>query len=281
MPPAKSLRGPAAASRGAWIAARSRVFWITAVSVVAGLSFAASPAAAWTPATQLAIAREAARLAPPDLARQIARRARAYEAGVQEPFGDADPARHRKDEDGSGSLDRALYAEVDGAIRAIREHRPFDEVVRRLGAASHFMADANNPLATSAADAEAGRYSADFLRYAESAEPRFPLVLYGLPARGGERSVAGLLAETLRRGRRLYPLVGREYRRIGFGSGVASFDDRSTAFAVASLAFGHAVTDVATVLRYIWLQAGGGDDRSQLAGDGSRVLLLPRARQAP
>jgi hypothetical protein len=268
---------PRARSAGRFPAARG----LAALSAVAGLALAAAPAAAWTPATQLAIAREAARLAPPDLARQIARRERAYEAGVMAPFAEADPARHMKSEDGSGSLDRALFAEVDGAIRAIRDHRPFDEVVRRLGAVSHFMADANNPLSTSAADAEEERYSADYLRYAESAEPRFALVFYGVPARGGERSVAAVLAEALRRGRRLYPLVGREYRRIGFGSGVAAFDDHSTAFGVASLAFSHAVTDVATTLRYIWLRAGGGDDRSGLAADGGRVLLLPRARQAP
>ncbi len=255
---------------------------LAGLAALAALALAAWPAAAWTPKTQVTIAREAARLAPPDLARQIARRERAYEAGVVAPFEETDPARHMKNEDGGGSLDRALANEVDGAIRAIRDHRPFDEVVRRLGAVSHFVADANNPLATSAADAEEGRYFADYLRYAESAEPRFALVFYGMPARlAGERDVQALLAETLRRGRRLYPLIGHEYRRIGFGSGIAAFDDHSTAFGVASLAFSHAVTDVAAVLRYVWLRAGGGDGRSGLAADGTRVLLLPRARPAP
>src|SRR4029079_3695208 len=100
-------------------------------------------------------------------------------------------------EEGSGSRDRALPPEVDGATRAIREHRPFDEVVRRLGAVSHFVADANNPLSTSAADSQEGPYFADFLRSAESAEPRFAVVFYGVPARGGDHSVSSLLAETL------------------------------------------------------------------------------------
>jgi len=82
--------------------------------------------------------------------------------------------------------------------------------------------------------------------------------------------------------RERYAEVGREYRRIDFASGVAAFDDHSTAFGVASLAFSHAVTDVASVLRYIWLRAGGGDSRSGLAATGSRVVLLPRAvRAAP
>jgi len=44
---------------------------------------ALAPAAvAWTPATQATIAREAARLAPPDLARQLARHKSDYQTGV-------------------------------------------------------------------------------------------------------------------------------------------------------------------------------------------------------
>jgi hypothetical protein len=241
--------------------------------------FLADPAAAWTPAVQVKIATEAARLAPPDLARQIDRHRRAYEAGVTAPFDDSDPARHMKNPDGSGLLDQVILAEVEGAVAAIRAHRPFEEVVRRLGGISHFVADANNPLATAAGDTEEGRYFLDYLRYAETAERRFPLVFYGLYPRLEERgSVAPLLATTLRRGRELYPLVGREYRRIGFASGLGRFDDRSTAFGVASLAFSHAVTDVARVFRYVWLRAGGADPRADLPLRGQKLLVLPRAR---
>jgi hypothetical protein len=238
----------------------------------------AAPARAWTPRTQQTIAWEAARLAPPDLARQLAKRRAAYLAGVLEPFADTDPGRHRKDPDGRGSLDGALEDAVAQAVAAIRGHRPFDEVVFRMGMAAHFIADANNPLATSSADADAGRYFVDFLRFAETAEPRFPLVFYGSRP-GLERApgVGELLAETLRRGRSFYPMIGLEYRRIDFASGIGRFDDRSTAFGVASVAFSHAVTDVALVLRYIWLRAGGGDERPGLPAAGTRLLLLPRA----
>jgi hypothetical protein len=256
-----------------------------------GALFAALPAAAWTPATQQTIAREAARLAPPDLARQILRHKSDYQAGVQAPFADTDALRHMKNPDGEGSLDRVVATEVEGAIAAIRDHRPFAEIVRRLGTVAHFVADANNPLATSGDDPEEGRYFADFLRYAESAEPRFPLVFYGAsPALSGPRDLDSLLAATFHRGRALYPTVGREYRRIDFASGLDSdngFDDRSSAFGVASVAWSHAVTDVALALRYIWLRAGGADERASLAvpagtggteGGGGHLLLIPRAR---
>lgn len=239
---------------------------------------AAAPTLAWTPRTQGAIAREAARLAPPDLARQIEKHEEAFQAGIQAPFQDADADRHRKDLDGSGTLDQALFAEVDSAISAIRGHRPFEEVVLRLGKVAHYVADANNPLAVSGADPEEARYFVDYLRYAETAEPRFPLVFYGVPpSLDRQMNVKSLLAESLRRGREVYPMVGREYRKIGFASGIGRFDDRSTAFGVASVAFSHAVTDVTLVLRYIWIAAGGADDRTSVVSSGTRLLLLPRA----
>src|ERR1700753_1498091 len=119
------------------------------------------PALAWTPRAQQTIAWEAAHLAPPDLARQIYKRRAAYLAGVLEPFDDTDAGRHRKNADGSGSLDVALETAVTQAVAAIRAHRPFDEIVHRMGVAAHYMADADNPLATSVADPQAGLYFID------------------------------------------------------------------------------------------------------------------------
>jgi hypothetical protein len=239
------------------------------------------PAEAWTPKSQVTIGREAARLAPADLRRQLAKHKKAFEEGINSPFRETDPSRHAKNADGSGQLDRVIQAEVSKAIAAIRGHQPFPEVVRQLGVVSHFVADANNPLATAASDREEGRYFADFLRYAESAESRLPVVFYGVERRLDRgRDLSPLIAATLARGRSLYPLVGREYRRIGFAPGSEAFDDRSTAFGVVSLALSHAVTDVTQALRHIWLQAGGADDRSQIPERGTRIVVLPRISSA-
>ncbi len=245
------------------------------------LSLGALPALAWTPATQAVIAREAAHLSPPDLARQIEKHRREFEAGVGAPFADTDAGRHMKNPDGSGSLDRVIEAEAAEAVAMIQGHKPFAEVVRKLGVVCHYVADANNPLATSADDAEEGRYFVDYLRYAQSAESRFPLVFYGLqPGLDKSRSLEPLVDAALKRGRELYPMIGREYRRIDFASGQGRFDDRSTAFGVASVAFSHAVTDVTLALRYIWLASGGIDDRANLPAGGTRLMLLPRAGHA-
>ena len=248
---------------------------------LAAVSAGVVPASAWTPGTQLNIAREGARLAPSDLARQIVRHQKAFEAGVVAPFDDADPNRHMKNPDGSGSLDRVIAAEVDAAIQAIRAPRPFEEIVRRLGVVAHYIADANNPLAAAAEDGEEGRYFVDYLRYAETAEPRFPLVFYGIqPGLEAKKDISPVIAEALRRGRELYPMIGREYRRIDFASGRGRFDDRSTAFGAASVSFSRAVTDVTLVLRYIWITAGGVDSRANLPAGGKRLALLPRAGRA-
>ncbi len=238
----------------------------------------ARPSAGWTPEMQRRIATEAARLGPRDLYRQIERHRREFDQGALSPFSDRDPGRHSRNPDGTGTLDRAVREEAAAAIAAIRDHRPFAEIVARLGRVSHYVADANNPLAASNEDAQEGLYFADFLLYAESAEPRLPLVFYGLP-RGWDRrpDLSLLVGDALTRSRRFYPAIGREYRRIGFGSGRSLFDDRSSAFAVASLAYSHAVTDAAIALRTIWLEAGGGDTRKRLPTAGERMLEVPKS----
>jgi|GEM_PF-6439739 len=87
----------------------------------------ASASAAFTPRTQQRIAAEAARLAPPDLARQIERREDAYLSGVQAPFRDGSAAHRNAGPE--GILDRVIVEESQLAVRFIREHRSFDEVV--------------------------------------------------------------------------------------------------------------------------------------------------------
>lgn len=233
-----------------------------ALPVLAGL-LAASPADAWTPATQLEIAQQAAKIAPPDLRRQLERHPQALQRGVLEPFERASPDHHVRNADGSGRLDSVILGETRAAIEAIRDHRPFAEIVHRLGRISHYLADANNPLSTSRSDPREPTYTDDYLRYVESAQDRFTVVFYGRGrALESREELPALLRITLDRSRKLYPEVGREYDRIGAVRGSELFDDRSTAFGVASLAFSHAVSDVAAVMRHVWIEAGGADQRS-------------------
>lgn len=218
-------------------------------------------------------------MAPPDLYRQLVRNRDAYLLGTTDPFKNRRAEDVAQNEDGSGALDQVLTRKIDEAIYAIELHKPFNEVGFRLGVVAHYLAEANNPLATSNRDREEPRYGADYGRYLESAQGRFQVVFYGF-RRGFDspKSLATMLAETLARSRSLYPFVGREYRRIGFGAGSGRFDDRSTAYGVGAIAFSHAVSDIAQVLRYIWLRAGGTDTRTQLPIHGQNRILLTRPR---
>lgn len=245
-----------------------------------------APAAllAWKPATQKAIALEAATLAPPDLARLLVRHQTEYLHGSVAPLADGNAARHMKNADGSGSLDQTVATEMTATIELIRRHRPFAEVVEHMGRISHFVADANLPLNTANSDPREGAYFRDFLDYADSARPRFAVVFYGLgPDWQSPRDIDAWTRATLARGRQLYPAIGEEYRRIaglaatggiGRSSGIGGFDDRSTAFAVAALSYSHAISDVARALRHVWLAAGGSDPRRQLAERRDSLLVV-------
>lgn len=236
-----------------------------------------APLAAWTPASQRTIAATAARLAPPDLHRQIARNRQAYLMGAVEPFESAPPESRVKYADGAGQLDRVIPVVVDNAVRSIQAHRPFNEIAYRLGLVSHYLAQANNPLAAVRGDRAAPRWAADYPRYVESAQPRLQVIFYGFrPGFDARRDLPGLVDETLRRSRGYHVLIDREYRRIAFRSGLRHFDDRSSAFGVTTLAMSHAVSDIAEVFRYIWLTAGGIDTRTRIPARGREYVLLPR-----
>ena len=244
------------------------------LAVVAALL--ASPAAAWTERTQLAIAETAARLAPADLARQLDKHRARLREGVLQPFADHQGGRHEANADGSGRLRGLVRAEARRTIAGIEGHRPFAEIVHQIGVLSHCVADLNDPLRVANLDPSERAYRSHYPRYLDSARGRFSVVYYPSGRRLGRSAeeLDSLVARTLARGRQLYPDIAREYRRIRKNGG--KFDDRSTAFAVGSLAYSHAVSDVAAMLRYVWLAAGGSDEGSLPGKAGDRMVLVER-----
>ena len=259
---------------------RFSAYWRLPFGLLLGLVLVSLPTSAWTPASQITLALEASKLAPPDLRRQIEKYPKRLQQGTNWPFKNAVQEAHYWHEDGEGQLDDVVFSEIDATIQAIKDHEPFPQIVERLGRVAHYVADANNPLNADDADSEESRYFVDFLRYAQSAQPRFSLVYYAdEPMVDTDREMRLMIYRALHRGRELYPFVGAEYRRIGFESGRKLFDDRSTAFGIAAVTYSHALSDVARTFRYIWLQAGGTDLGSPLKAEISGLYLLPSRQQ--
>ncbi|MGB5658997.1 MAG: hypothetical protein WBO54_05885 [Thermoanaerobaculia bacterium] len=234
----------------------------------------ASPAVAWSPETTVAIAEQALILAPPHLGRQLERHKSRYREGVLTPF---------KQSGGTKQglalppevLRQAIDREAQNAIKAIKGHVPFDEVILRMGVVASYMAATNYPLLSEMTAESRPAYLLDYPAFVESAFPRFSVVFYGagrlIESKADLKSV---IDAAFSRSRRIRPLISLEYDRVGVPNGLELFDDRSTAFGISSMAYSHAVSDVVAVLRYIWLAGGGIDSNDLLPLDEDQLILL-------
>ena len=234
---------------------------------------------AWTPESQLFLARQATKVAPIDLRKQLLKHQAEFERGVLAPFKDGSAAYHQRTEE-NGQLHLVIQREVERTIAAIKAHKPFAEVAYQAGIVAHYIHDAHNPLNTSDRDQSEKSYYADFLEYLESTGPRVEVIFYGLDRQfendrqlGGD---SGYVSRTLARSRDLYDTVGAEYRRIGKLPGRKYFDDRSSAFGTAALMHSRAVTATAQVFRYIWIESGGGDWRPTPHDDEGKIFVIPK-----
>ncbi len=246
----------------------SRAF---ALLLLLGLLIAA-PGSAWTTDTKIAMADHALRVAPPDLVRQIERHHKRYHAGI-EAAGKSDPGGNAS---GPAPLaEPIIKAEVDRAVQSIIEHQPFSDIVFRLGVVAYWVAAANDPLSPTAVDTTRPPYWQDYSRYLQQASQRFAVLYYGHDRQfDSPEELEALLQRTRLRCQGLAPQVAQEYRRIGSLEGSRLFDDRSTAFGVGSVAFSHGVSDIAGVLRYIWLAAGGADTLHLPPLDSDHLILV-------
>jgi hypothetical protein len=201
----------------------------------------ALPMTAWTRAADQRIAAKSADLAPPDLRLLITKYHDEYLRGVDNALEAEGTDIHRQ------RLRERIVAQTNGIVKMIRANEPMSRVVRELGSLSHFVGDANNPFHIGDDDAEE---RVDFEKYFERRLARFAPVFYGFDRNFVlDRYLDKMLARTTTYG----PLMAEEYAR---GNG-ATFDDRSTAFGVASVCYSHAITDMVNLEYFIWKTAGG------------------------
>ena len=139
----------------------------------------------------------------------------------------------------------------------------------KTGLLAHLVADANNPFHVAKDDSRLAASHNDFEQYFERKLSKFPTVFYGLDP---QFRLGTYLDKTFARTAKFYPLMSEEYFRSGERRTSAEFDDRSTAFGVASVCYSRAVTDLVNLYYYIWKEAGG-DVRSAAAMRRGNLLL--------
>ena len=218
-------------------------------------------ASAWTRTSDYQIADRAARLAPHDLNTVIKRYHKQYAAGIDYGIREESTENHR-----SHLRDR-IEKETRGVVGMIHSGQPMAQVVARLGLLSHLVGDANNPFHVEIEEALESSHE-DFEHYFERRMVRFPTVFYGLDSRF---ALPKYLERTFKRTASYAPLMHEEYFRDGARHTSSDFDDRSTAFGVASICYSHAITDLVNLYYYIWEQSGG-DVRSKVSMRTARVI---------
>ncbi|HET7437771.1 MAG TPA: hypothetical protein VFN10_23905 [Thermoanaerobaculia bacterium] len=225
---------------------------------------------AWTRTSDEKIARKAAALAPPDLRVLLERFDSDYKRGSERAEAEEATNSHQYFVlSREGRLREQIERETQNAIAMIRKGEPMPLVVERLGGLAHLVADANNPFHVANDDARLTASHNDFEQYFERRLAKFPTVFYGLDP---QFRLSSYLDRTFTRTARFYPLVREEYFRGGELRTSMDFDDRSTAFGVASICYSRAVTDLVNLYYYIWREAGG-DVRSAGVMRGSNLLL--------
>ena len=223
----------------------------------------------WTKEADQKIARKGAELAPPDLRLLILKFESEFKSGLEAARSQEGGDQHRFYFDTrSGLLREQLEKEINESIAMVQRREPMPLFIERLGLISHLVADANNPLNLARdSSLEASRH--DFEHYFERRMTKFPTVFYGLdPNFRLERYLDGML----RRSAKFQPLLKEEYFRFGERRSSAEFDDRSTAFGVASISYSRAVTDLANIYYFIWKEAGGDVRAAPIMEKGNLLL---------
>jgi hypothetical protein len=229
-------------------------------------------ASAWTRASDERIAKKSAALAPPDLRLIIERFEGDYRRGLERAQAEeATPgdAHQYFTLSREGRLRDRIERETRAAIGEIRKGDPMSGVVERLGTLVHLVADANNPFHVANDDPRLAASHNDFETYFERRLAKFPTVFYGLQPRF---ELTTYLDRTFKRTARFYPLMSEEYFRSGIRRSSSEFDDRSTAFGVASICYSRSVTDLVNLYYYIWKEAGGDVRSAALMRHGNLSL---------
>ena len=215
---------------------------------------AAAACIGWGGDTARHVAWTAVDFFPPDLARQVRKYEKRFDAGINR--GLAAPPAWRAGP--PGSLPQALDAQIRRCAADLRKPVPLEDLVEEIGVLAVLVLDVNDPLAVVHDDSREAQYSAAYRSYVDSILERVRLVYYGQDhalIKGG--SFTNTVAAALARSESLYPFVGEEFYRTGELRNWRTLDDRSVTFGVAGVSLSRALTDLANLVAFVWHRGGG------------------------
>ncbi len=228
-----------------------------ALFLAAAVLAAGGSVRAFTPRTRAFVVHRALALLPPALARQLLRHEDALVEGALADWAREAEGRgaHALD---PGTADEELVRRIDEAISLLDRRAPMREVARAFGRIAHAVADLSFALDVGPDDPREASFYEDFARYVEDQASRVRLVFPGWAephlARDDVRGFARAIAA---RARRDYEGILRSYHPEGRDPLPQDFDERSIAFAAASLELSLAVTATAQAFLYAWYRAHG------------------------
>lgn len=219
------------------------------------LIVAASPAFAWTAATRIVMIDDAIKLMPISLRKVLEKRRNDVLRGTLEPLTQEDALPHRPPWE-NGGIEASVDAAARDLVSGVTTRTSFRDVAWRFGVLAHYVADAGFPPGAAGA-AGAPRY-AHFAALCETRRPRFPLVFYGHGNTAlSKEDFKSFTLTILERARAEDVILARAYAQAGDRNDTAAFDDRSVPFAIASLSYSHAVTDVVQAWLAAWRECNG------------------------
>ena len=162
---------------------------------------------------------------------------------------------HRPPWDGGG-VEISVGAAVRDLVSGAETRVSFHDVARRFGVLAHFIADAGFPPGASGASG-APRY-AHFAAFCETRRLRFPLVFYGHDNQAlAKVDFKAFTTAILERARAEDVNLARAYAEAPSWNDATAFDDRSVPFAIASLSYSRAVTDIVQAWLAAWRECHG------------------------
>lgn len=225
------------------------------------------------------VTRRAVPWLPPDLARQVVRHQREVARGARAAASWPRPYHQLEGREG---IEASIEAQCRRLVAAIRGRTPFGEVVAGLGALAHSVVDLNHPFVGGPG---AALHAESFATYMRSAQPRIPLVYYGLDTGFLDTPLQRMTTVLHARRANIEPLASiivEDLDRIGGPAAWPQLDDRSSTFGAASIVINHASTDFANLASWIWRRAGGLVPEINVPENSIMVWKgAPQPREAP